>query len=139
MPEPFRCTRQVEFNDTDMAGIAHFTAFFRWMEEAETAFLRSLGLTVLGDWQGEKVSLPRVSTACEFASPVRFGDELTIQVTVDKIGRSSLSYVFEFSKGDQPVARGRITAVFCQRSQDGSIKAREIPATMRALLSAGYN
>ena len=41
MPEAFRCTRQVEFNDTDMAGIAHFTAFFRWMEEAETAFLHA--------------------------------------------------------------------------------------------------
>jgi YbgC/YbaW family acyl-CoA thioester hydrolase len=134
MADAFRCTRQVEFNDTDMAGIAHFTAFFRWMEEAETAFLRTRGLTVLGVWQGEKVSLPRVSVACDFANPVRFGDVVTIQVVVEKIGRTSLSYVFEFTKDEQPIARGRITAVFCQNVAGEGLKAREIPAAMRELL-----
>jgi YbgC/YbaW family acyl-CoA thioester hydrolase len=134
MPDAFRCTRLVEFNDTDMAGIAHFTAFFRWMEEAETAFLRSLGLTVLGVWQGEKISLPRVSVSCDYSNPVRFGDEVTIQVTVEKIGRTSLSYIFDFSKGDQAIARGRITAVFCQSIPGEGLRAREIPLSMRTLL-----
>ncbi|MHC4772214.1 MAG: acyl-CoA thioesterase, partial [Planctomycetota bacterium] len=27
--------RRVEFHDTDMAGIVHFTAYFRFMETAE--------------------------------------------------------------------------------------------------------
>jgi acyl-CoA thioester hydrolase len=134
MAEAFRCTRQVEFNDTDMAGIAHFTAFFRWMEEAETAFLRSLGLTVLGEWQGEKVSLPRVSVSCDFAKPVRFGDELSIAVTVEKIGRTSLSYAFDFFQGGNQVARGHITAVFCQTVPGQGLTAREIPPAMRKLL-----
>jgi acyl-CoA thioester hydrolase len=134
MAEAFRCTRQVEFNDTDMAGIAHFTAFFRWMEEAETAFLRSRGLTVLGEWQGEKISLPRVSVSCDFAKPVRFGDEVTIAVTVEKIGRSSLSYTFDFSKGADAIARGHITAVFCRTVPGKGLEGREIPPAMRALL-----
>jgi acyl-CoA thioester hydrolase len=135
MAEAFRCTRQVEFNDTDMAGIAHFTAFFRWMEEAETAFLRSLGLTVLGVWQGEKVSLPRVSVSCDYMKPMRFGEQLTIAVTVEKIGRSSLTYAFDFFKGEEPVARGHITAVFCQSDSDHGLQAREVPQAMRALLA----
>jgi YbgC/YbaW family acyl-CoA thioester hydrolase len=134
MAEAFRCTRQVEFNDTDMAGIAHFTAFFRWMEEAETTFLRSRGMTVLGDWQGQKVSLPRVAVSCDFARAVSFGDEMTIVVTVEKIGRTSLTYAFDFFKGEEAVARGHITAVFCQTTPDGGLKAREIPPMMRELL-----
>jgi YbgC/YbaW family acyl-CoA thioester hydrolase len=134
MAKVFRCTRQVEFNDTDMAGIAHFTAFFRWMEEAETAFLRSLGLTVLGEWQGEKVSLPRVAASCDYSSPARFGDELTIQVTVEKIGRSSLTYQFDFSKDDKALARGHISAVFCQNVPGEGLKPKEIPPAMRSLL-----
>jgi YbgC/YbaW family acyl-CoA thioester hydrolase len=134
MAEAFRCTRLVEFNDTDMAGIAHFTAFFRWMEEAETAFLRSLGLTVLGEWQGEKISLPRVSVSCDFTRPVRFGDEVTIAVTVEKLGRTSLSYTFDFSKGGDAIARGHITAVFCRNVPGKGLEAREIPSTMRTLL-----
>jgi YbgC/YbaW family acyl-CoA thioester hydrolase len=134
MARTFRCTRLVEFVDTDMAGIVHFSAFFRWMESAETAFLRSLGLTVLGEWEGEKVSLPRVAAACDYFKPARFGDELTIVVTPEKVGRSSLTYAFDFSVGGEAIARGHITAVYCQRVPGHGLAAREIPAPWRALL-----
>ena len=43
MTEPFRTRRRVEFADTDMAGIAHFANFFRWMEAAEVDYLASRG------------------------------------------------------------------------------------------------
>ena len=46
MTQPFRTTRRVEFGDTDMAGIAHFANFFRYMEAAETDFLLARGLSV---------------------------------------------------------------------------------------------
>jgi len=32
----WRTSRRVEFGDTDMAGIVHFSRFFLWMEAAET-------------------------------------------------------------------------------------------------------
>ena len=48
MTQPFRITRRVEFGDTDMAGIAHFANFFRYMEVAETDFLLARGLTGAG-------------------------------------------------------------------------------------------
>jgi hypothetical protein len=43
MNAAFITTRRVEFSDTDAAGIAHFVAFFRWMEQAEHDLLRSVG------------------------------------------------------------------------------------------------
>ena len=43
----FRCRRIVEFRDTDAAGIAHFSAFFFWMESTEHEFLRELGVRVV--------------------------------------------------------------------------------------------
>ena len=42
----FKLRRQVEFSDTDMAGIMHFSNFFRFMEAAEHAFFRSLGFSI---------------------------------------------------------------------------------------------
>ena len=42
----FKIVREVEFSDTDMAGIMHFSNFFRFMEAAEHAFFRSLGLSI---------------------------------------------------------------------------------------------
>ena len=47
MHTKFRTTRRVEFSDTDMVGIAHFTNYFRFMEEAEHALLRARGLSVV--------------------------------------------------------------------------------------------
>ena len=38
----YRHLRMVEFADTDMAGIVHFSRYFRYVEEAEHAFLRSV-------------------------------------------------------------------------------------------------
>ena len=46
MTDEFRTTRMVEFSETDMAGIMHFSNFFRFMESAEHAFYRSKGFSV---------------------------------------------------------------------------------------------
>src|SRR5215475_10720694 len=100
MSAVFRTARRVEFGDTDMAGIVHFARFFSFMEAAEQAFLRSLGLSVVMDWEGERISFPRVSASCDFLHPVRFEDVLTISVSIRKIGSKSISYGFEFFKND---------------------------------------
>src|SRR3954468_12285601 len=89
--------RRVEFVDTDMAGIVHFSNFFRWMESAEVEFLRSLGLSVKLAWEGVPLGFPRVSAACDYVRPARFEDILQIAVTLAKVGRKSVTYAFEFA------------------------------------------
>src|SRR5262249_33052092 len=89
---PFRTTRRVEFCDTDMAGIAHFANFFRWMESAEVEFLRARGLSVKLDWEGQTLGFPRVSATCDFMKPARFQDLLDIAVTIERIGAKSVTY-----------------------------------------------
>ena len=133
MPAVFRTTRIVEFGDTDMAGIVHFANFFRYMEAAEHAFLRSLGLSVVMEYEGAKYGLPRVSASCDYLRPARFGETLTITVAVEKLGRSSITYAFDFSCGDEAIAKGRVTAVFC-RFDEGGPKASEMPETFRVKL-----
>ncbi|HBI46669.1 MAG TPA: acyl-CoA thioesterase [Planctomycetales bacterium] len=135
MPAVFRTTRIVEFGDTDMAGIVHFANFFRYMEAAEHAFLRSLGLSVVMEYEGAKYGLPRVSASCDYLRPARFGETLTITVAVEKLGRSSITYAFDFTRDDEAIARGRVTAVFC-RFDEGRPKACEMPEAFRAKLEA---
>ena len=38
--------RRVQFAETDLAGIVHFSTIFRYMEEAEHALWRAAGLTI---------------------------------------------------------------------------------------------
>ena len=129
----FRTTRIVEFGDTDMAGIVHFANFFRFMEAAEHAFLRSLGLSVVMEIDGGKYGLPRVSASCDYLRPARFGEELTVSVVVAKVGRSSVTYSFDFTRGEEAIAHGGVTAVFC-RFDAGHPKACEMPAAFREKL-----
>ncbi|HEY2760816.1 MAG TPA: hotdog domain-containing protein, partial [Pirellulales bacterium] len=86
MSTPFHTARFVEFADTDMAGIMHFSAFFRFMEAAEHALLRSLGLSVFSEVGSEVITFPRVAASCEFHSPARCEETLDINVTVDRVG-----------------------------------------------------
>ena len=132
---PFTTTRRVEFGDTDMAGIMHFANFFRFMESAETDFLHSVGLSVSWRRDGVKWGFPRVSVRCDFQQPARFEDVLTIAVTVERVGERSVSYRFDFSnQAGDPLAVGRITAVFCRSDNPGHLESVAMPADIRAKL-----
>jgi YbgC/YbaW family acyl-CoA thioester hydrolase len=133
----FRMKRIVEFGDTDMAGIVHFAQFFNYMEAAEHAFLRSLGFSVVMEWEGVRIGVPRVAASCEYLRPVRFEDELEITVSVKKLGRSSITYRFQFFKDGAEIAHGEITAVFCRMEHGEGMKAMEIPAAIRGKLERG--
>lgn len=111
---PFLTRRRVEFRDTDAAGIVHFSAFFFWMESAEHELLRAARVPVVERLpDGVDASWPRVSASCDYVSAVRFGDEVTIAVSVTQIGRTSITYAFEFQRDRRLVAKGRVVAVRC--------------------------
>lgn len=137
MPTPFSITRRVEFSDTDMAGVMHFSNYFRFMEVAENDFLRSHGLAVTFLDGDRRVGFPRVAATCDYARPARFGDVVTITVTAEKVGRKSVSYRFDFTKDGGFLAVGRITAVFCREADgDYRFESVEIPPDIRAKLES---
>src|SRR5262249_27581726 len=123
MPMPFRTSRRVEFCDTDMAGIVHFSNFFRYMEFAEQDFLRSVGLSVAWETSGRRLGFPRVAAACDYLKPARFEDVLEIAVTLERIGEKSVTYAFEFTCRGATVARGRVSAVCCRKGPDGTLES----------------
>ena len=127
----FQTTRRVEFADTDMGGIVHFSRFFVFMETAEHEFLRSLGLDVHHVDGGHEVGWPRLSASCEYKSPARLGDTLAIHLSVVRKGTTSMTYGFEMRSGERLVARGRVTSVRC-RIGGKTLEPVPIPAAMAA-------
>jgi YbgC/YbaW family acyl-CoA thioester hydrolase len=130
----FHTTRRVEFADTDMAGIVHFSNFFRFMEAAEVEFLRSRGLSVALTWEGEKIGFPRVAASCDYLRPVRFEDVLDVAVKLVRLGQKSATYGFEFSLRGEIVARGQVSSVCCRVQPGRQLESIEIPAGIRRLL-----
>jgi YbgC/YbaW family acyl-CoA thioester hydrolase len=130
MAYQFKIRRMVEFSDTDMAGIVHHAVYYRYMEAAEHAFFRSLGLTVAPPKTPASVGWPRVHTEADFSSPLRFEDEVEIHLLVAQKKSKALTYAFRLRKLNAPkpyeVARGKITVV-CIKKVNGEMKATRIP------------
>jgi acyl-CoA thioester hydrolase len=108
-------THRVEFADTDMAGIIHFSSFFRYMEVTEHAFIRSLGFSIHSGIEGQNFGWPRVHVECDFMKPVRFEDEIEVELVVREKRSRSLKYDFLMRKLDAldigEIARGSFTVV----------------------------
>jgi YbgC/YbaW family acyl-CoA thioester hydrolase len=132
MPYEFKLQRQVEFNETDMAGLVHFANFFRYMESAEHAFFRSLGFSIAMPGTHPPLGWPRVNARCDYLKPLFFEDQFEIHLLVADKRSRSLTYQFRFYKLSQAapveVARGGITAVCVAHQAGGGLKAAPIPA-----------
>jgi len=129
----FKILRRVEFSDTDMAGIVHYSNFFRYMEAAEHAFFRSLGFSIVSRQVDPPVGWPRVQAQCDYSQPLHFEDEVEIHMLVTEKKSKSLSYQFRFRKVNTnppvEVARGSLTVV-CVTHQHGKMEAATIPKSI---------
>jgi acyl-CoA thioester hydrolase len=129
MPYEFKVQRRVEFSETDMAGIMHYSNFFRFMETAEHAFYRSLGHSVVMKEVDPPLGWPRVHAECDYFKPLHFEDLVEVHMLVKEKKSKALTYVFRFYKAEGPreeVARGALTVV-CVAHVNGSMRAVEIP------------
>ena len=130
---------RVYYEDTDAAGIMHFSAFFRFMEQAEHDLLRSLELSVVmiddvAQSGGGKLSWPRVHAHCDFRSPAHYEDVLDVDVTIGRLGEKSANFVFRFSLQGKEIATGEITSVSCRIVPGQPPQSVPIPAWYRAKL-----
>ena len=118
-----------------MAGIVHFSNFYKWMEQAEHEFFRSLGLTIVNHQSnGVVIGWPRVSAQCRFESPAHYEDIVDVFLTVQRIGVKSLTYDVVFSSGDRVIARGTMKTVSCVMRPGEKLQSVEIPSEYLAKL-----
>jgi len=130
-------TRRVAFSETDAAGIVHFAHFFRYMEDAEHAMLRDLGLSVHRDVGDDVAGFPRVSAQCDYRRPLRFEDLFTIAVRVSAKTDKSVTYGFTFSKEGEaePIATGSLKVVYAIKPAGaGRFSAASLPPDIDKLL-----
>jgi len=131
----FKSIRRVEFCETDMAGIVHFANFYRWMEQCEHEFFRSLGLSIVGHLQdGTAIGWPRVSCQCRFESPAQYEDVLDVLLTVQRIGVKSLTYDIAFTNNGRSIARGTLKTVCCIMNPGQPLVSLQIPDEYRSKL-----
>ena len=138
MSYEFKITRRVEFSETDMAGIMHYSNFFRFMESAEHSFYRSLGFSVILSHFDPPLGFPRVHAECDFKRPLRFEDMVEVQLLVKERKTKSITYSFRFRNLSatpvEEVARGLVTIVCVAHEKNGKMSAVTIPREIADLI-----
>lgn len=110
--------------DTDATQNLYFTAPLRFSTEAFERFLHEEDFDLKG------LQLPIVHTESDLFSPTKRGEELTIYLTLYKLGTSSFTLQTELFS-DRLIGRNRIVHVAFDSVRKCSV---EIPAELRALL-----
>jgi YbgC/YbaW family acyl-CoA thioester hydrolase len=121
----FHYHRRVQFAETDMAGIVHFSTYFRYMEEAEHALWRAAGLSIAP--QEATIGWPRVAAAFDYKNPLRFEDEFCVAVRIGAVTSRTIQYSFTLRRGSTVIGHGRLIAACVTKRPDGKIEAVALP------------
>jgi acyl-CoA thioester hydrolase len=132
MPADYRYSRRVQFHETDLAGIVHFSWYFKYMEEAEHALWRHVGLSISPP--RPEFGFPRVNATCDFKAPLKFEDEFEVHVRVEAIGRRSIRYACILQRGSQVMATGSMTSACVTRDEHGEVRSTEVPEAIASRL-----
>ena len=126
----FRYRRRVQFAETDLVGVVHFSWIARYMEEAEHALWREAGLSV--HEPGSDIGWPRVAASFEYQSALTFEQEFEVWLRIAEIKRKTIRYACEVTHGDRKVGTGAMTIACVQRTPNQPMRAIEIPADIAA-------
>jgi acyl-CoA thioester hydrolase len=125
MSVTFTYRRRVQFAETDLAGIVHFSVMFLYMEEAEHAMWRAAGSSIADP--ASDFAWPRLSASLEFRNPLRFEEEFDVQLRISALKTRIIEYACTIVRGDTVIARGSMTAACARKQPDGTMKAAELP------------
>lgn len=106
---PFSTRIKVRFADVDPAGLVYYAVIFHYFHIGlEEFFAERCGIGYDRLITEERLGFPTVKSEAEFVTPLVYGDEVIVEVSVSKIGRTSA--VFEYK------ARRARDATLCARA-----------------------
>ncbi len=108
MGRRFTTERKIRFSHCDPAGIVYFVNFFDMVNGAvEDWFGEAIGLTFNEMHIQRRVGFPIVNTGCEFFRPCHLGDRLVLELTIARLGRSSIEFSVVGRVGGEEKFRAR--------------------------------
>ncbi len=84
---------RVYYEDTDAGNVVYYANYLKFMERARTEWLRAYGFEQDTLRQQLGVIFVVRAVQIDYLQPARFNDALTVSVSVDQVGKTSLSVV----------------------------------------------
>lgn len=136
----FELDRPVRWNDVDAAGIVFFPRFLEYCHDAIEALLSPLDGGYARLTQQRRLGLPSVHLEADFRAPLRYGDVCHVQLSVAKIGRSSVTFRHVLSRVGAPTGTATIVCCVVRQivvvSDLVTLEATAMPDDVRVVLEA---
>lgn len=123
----FKYTVTIPFQDIDAAGIVFFTHLLRYAHESYELFMSSIDLSLVDILEESIYLVPLVHAEADYRIPLKHGEDITILLSVEKIGSSSftVSYIFRDDNNEER-AIARTVHVLLDRLTKKKIKIPEL-------------
>ena len=121
---------RVRIDETDMAGVVHFSRYFVYFGIAHWELLKSLGISYSA-LESSGVRPTIVVAHWEYKSPARYDDVLVVRVEVSEVKEKSVKYNYEIKKEKKLIATGYVIHAFVDVNTH---RAVEIPSWIRERL-----
>lgn len=127
---------RIEWSDCDPAGIVFYPRYFAMFDHSTTMLISAAsGLTKYQLLQKYNIAgYSMVETRAKFLRPIRFGDDVVIESSFSKVGRSSFEVCHRLLKDGLLAVEGFETRVWVVRdpADTSRIKAEPIPGDLAA-------
>jgi acyl-CoA thioester hydrolase len=108
MPSVFTWTVRVYYEDTDAGGIVYYANYLKFFERARTEWLRALGVNQQALIEREGAAFVVRRATIDYRAPARLDDELTLSLSIAKLGHASVDFVQKAYRGDQLLAEAQV-------------------------------
>lgn len=135
MGDPFRVRLSVRFGDIDRAGIVYYPRFLHYFHVAMEEYFRERLGRNYAEVLDSGFGLPTVHIETDFKNPLRYGDHIEVEVEVESIGESSMTWRYRVVREDDRVtaAEARIVTVGLDLE---AYEKRPIPDWLRDAVSS---
>ena len=128
----FTFSLPVRYGSVDYARIVYYPQFLHFCHIAmEEMFAAVVGVTYPDALRKEKVGYPTVKSEVDFLDPVSYGETLELSVSVERIGTSSIVFVYAGTRSSDGKCAFRVRNVQVAVDMD-AWGSTPIPAHHRA-------
>ena len=125
---------KIRFDDVDGAGIVYYPKYFHLCHAAFEDFFDSAASISYPDLiRGRRLGFPTVAIDSSFTAPLTYGDTAVVELSVGKIGTTSVTFSYRIRRRRDGVACFAATVTTVLIDLD-SQQPQTIPADLRTML-----
>ncbi|MDE0366708.1 MAG: acyl-CoA thioesterase [Gammaproteobacteria bacterium] len=132
--------RTVAWGESDPFGLVYFPRMLAWFNDAEHEFFAQAGYPLTRMVAEDRTAFVMGRVNFEFVGPAGYGEKIVTRLAVKEITRSTVTWDCSARRADKAlVTRGTATRVYARIQENGELKAKPIPDSIRALLGGSAN